>query len=440
MRGVVTPILGLLAVACMAVGVLNATVWKPDAVIAASASVRNARYVVSDPGVLNILDSDVQVTVRAADASQHVCLAVGSAKDAVGWVGSDAYTRITGLSDWKTLSVGSMLASDKQEQAEGEVAFQDADMWRSVTCGTQVVHAEVKQASADESLIVDAGEDPGRVTVSLRWHRQSVPDFATPLYIAAGLLMLLAVLAASVFAMEPHKRRRGGTTANVAPAQHRVAEDVGVWEALSGTVMAVCAVVTGGSRRHAKRAVGRHSGGASAVPKIVDPRHRNMVAERQADDAVREKGASDEVSDGNEQDVWQAYFARLQRESQPDGDMTTDVDDMRESEDAETVFETGDTDVAESTAEGSIEDSADEAAVDAVEEADADNNGFAAESTDDLINQSEAEAQSGAGTERGSDVDADAELDEQSDASSGKNDDVADGQDSSSDKHAEKGR
>ena len=50
MRGVVTPILGLLAVACIGLGIMNATYWKPSSQIAASAAVKGTQYIVTDPG------------------------------------------------------------------------------------------------------------------------------------------------------------------------------------------------------------------------------------------------------------------------------------------------------------------------------------------------------------------------------------------------------
>ena len=48
MRGVVTPILGLLAVACIGLGIMNATYWKPSSQIAASAAVKGTQYIVTD--------------------------------------------------------------------------------------------------------------------------------------------------------------------------------------------------------------------------------------------------------------------------------------------------------------------------------------------------------------------------------------------------------
>ena len=65
MRGVVTPIFGLLAVAAIVLGVLNATIWKPSSEITASANVTGSRYVVTDPGVLPLVDNQVTVSADA---------------------------------------------------------------------------------------------------------------------------------------------------------------------------------------------------------------------------------------------------------------------------------------------------------------------------------------------------------------------------------------
>lgn len=48
MRGVVTPIFGLLAVACIVFGILNQTIWQPNPQITATAPVRNTQYLLID--------------------------------------------------------------------------------------------------------------------------------------------------------------------------------------------------------------------------------------------------------------------------------------------------------------------------------------------------------------------------------------------------------
>ena len=56
MRGVVTPIFGLLAVAAVVLGYMNATMWKPSTEITASATMSGSRYVVTDPNVLTLME------------------------------------------------------------------------------------------------------------------------------------------------------------------------------------------------------------------------------------------------------------------------------------------------------------------------------------------------------------------------------------------------
>ena len=70
MRGVVTPILGLLAVACIGLGIMNATYWKPSSQIAASAAVKGTQYIVTDPGVLPLVDNQVTVSADAGSSDR----------------------------------------------------------------------------------------------------------------------------------------------------------------------------------------------------------------------------------------------------------------------------------------------------------------------------------------------------------------------------------
>ena len=216
MRGIVTPILGLLAVACIVLGVLNATMWKPSARITASSSVNGSRYVVTDPGVLSLIDKRVNITAKASDASANVCIVIGSARDVAGWIAGTPYTRITGLSDWSALSTQKAAAQGTADQSDNQVAVQDSDMWTKTSCGNGTANLQIKGTSTDDGTnavaLIDFG-DAKNATVSLDWTRQTLPDFAMPLYFAGGLFVILAILAASVFAMPPHKRRHRAAAA-----------------------------------------------------------------------------------------------------------------------------------------------------------------------------------------------------------------------------------
>lgn len=268
MRGIVAPIFGLLAVLSIVLGVLNATVWKPNSIVSAHANVYGSRYIVTDPGVLNLVDYRVKISVAALNTRKPICVAVGLAKDVRGWTRGYSVQRITGLQDWENLSTVPMKADDSAKsdlnnknsvdsannsdsKASKDVDFKDSDLWTNATCqmglaklfvnaedfeqsenivpgdlssGNAVNQANQENQENDQSnhqkvssalrarisrrvLIIDLGKNSPEAFVELRWRRHNLPDFATPLYFVGALFVLLCALSASVFAMAPHRRR-----------------------------------------------------------------------------------------------------------------------------------------------------------------------------------------------------------------------------------------
>lgn len=193
MRGVVTPIFGLLAVAAVVLGYMNATMWKPSTEITASATMSGSRYVVTDPNVLTLLDQNATITVDSGSSQDEACVALGSSKDVAGWVASEkSYTRITGLTSWSELSTqkGSSTSQGAPTSADDAVSFKDSDMWTAVKCGTGSVSLKSKKTGASTVAIVDLGENVTNAKVQLHWVRSEVPDFAMPFYLSGGLLAL----------------------------------------------------------------------------------------------------------------------------------------------------------------------------------------------------------------------------------------------------------
>lgn len=365
MRGVVTPILGLLAVAAIGLGIMNATEWKPSRTITAQTQISGSRYVVTDPGVAGLVDSDVTVKVLSG-GSGKVCVAETSAKDAAGWLSGERYVRLTGLDTWETLgtekagSAGS--ASDKsanaaQGDADG-VDFKDSDMWHSVTCDTKSVEAESDVKDDSTVLLIDLGEKQD-ADVSFTWTRKTLPDFATPFYFVGGLLAVGAVLTASVFAMPPHRRRKRVVTGTAGQLEERAqqseehAEEVTIREALAGSVSSLIAAFKPskrGGRRHA--ASSSASGESFEQPTVIDPSARNLVADA-SDGAQYDDESVGEETSVISPDELQAYFARLARESgESFGVETTGDGEAADSADAGADAGAGDEPVSES-ADGS---------------------------------------------------------------------------------------
>lgn len=357
MRGIVTPIFGLLAVTCIVFGILNQTIWKPSRDVTAVAHLDGTRYAVIDPGVLDLVDKSVQIRVDAASvgpsadatatpstdtkdadtkdaaandaaAEPSTCIAIGSPKDASGWLSGESYTRVTGLDSWSTLSTVAEKANGSASTSDQQVAFADSDMWASTACGKTSAALQLNDTKATQVAVVDFGGKVSDATISMHWVRQSVPDFSLPWYFAGGLCVILAILSASVFAMDPETRRhRFAKVIKPRKEKERVEETTTIAAAVAGTFAGMK------PRKRPKTANGkprgrhgRHAGAAAdetgETPQIIDLTSRNLVAEQarhaDASDAsdvaaphVAAAASSDETTSVITPEELQAYFARL---------------------------------------------------------------------------------------------------------------------------------
>lgn len=407
MRGVVTPILGLLAVAAIGLGIMNATEWKPSRTITAQTQVSGSRYVVTDPGVAGLVDSDVRVKVLSG-GSGKVCVAAASAKDAAGWLSGERYVRLTGLDDWQTLgtekagsSAGQNAGTSQDSTVEG-VDFKDSDMWHAVTCDTKSVEFESNVKNDSTVLLVDLGEKQN-ADISFTWTRKTLPDFATPFYFVGGLLAVGAVLTASVFAMPPHRRRHRmvmGTAGQLDKHTDQQAEEpveeVSIREALTGSMSSLAAAFKPskrGGRRHAAAA-----GEDVEQPTVIDPSARNLVA-----DAAGAAADDDDMSVGEETSVisadeLQAYFARLAQESDESFGIAEDGDAADTG-----ITDTDAADVADSA--GEVHDDSADA------DADADAENEPVESADPVESDDTAESDESDNTDERDDPNDDSEAD-----------------------------
>lgn len=378
MRGVVTPILGLLAVASIGLGLMNATEWKPSRTITAQTQVSGSRYVVTDPGVSGLVDDDVKVNVSVGGA-EKVCIASTSAKDATGWLSGETYTRVTGLQNWSTLSTvkatGDTSASaDAAAEEQTGVDFKDSDMWRAVTCDERNVETEINAKNSSDVLLIDLGKKQN-ADVSLTWTRKTLPDFAMPFYFVGGLLAFGAVLTASVFAMPPHRRRNkrvvSGMAGQLEEQEQQPIEEVSVKDAVAGSLSGLASAFKPRSRRSRRHAA--VSDDEIAQPTVVDPSARNLVADAAGDTEVDDESVGEETSVISADEL-QAYFARLAQESGESFGMGTQTDaeadsgadsgteNTTEETEAEAASESADSESAESDDKVTDETESDESA------------------------------------------------------------------------------
>lgn len=412
MRGIVTPLFVILAIISIALGVLNSTIWKPDSIINAYDHIIDKRYIVTDPGVMNMVDNHVRIDVAVEGSRKPVCIALALAKDAHGWVSGYPVARITGLKDWNRLSSVSQEAEgkkdpvlDKEDSAENKnslngssnsdsssnsgansnnsgansnqsVPFNKSDLWVSSTCqlglarlsvnlsdfvqthpdaymhtesgkrdenGLNISEGTKNDAGSSSSqstalrsqlsrrvFLIDLGDNAKNAYVEMRWRRHTIPDFATPLYFVGALLLIMAALSATVFAMSPHRRRNKRLIASrsmlLEAESNNKRVEVSIIEAFAGTFAELF-----GSHHKSKSSSSHARHGVHARKKnkenisnqnneqkySVVIRDDNSSATSQSKESYENIKSSDFTDETAviSRDELQSYFARLAQES-----------------------------------------------------------------------------------------------------------------------------
>lgn len=227
-------------------GVASATVWRPsDTAVMTTGEQSGATLLTTAPGVLSLVDRDVTITARSSDDAQ-VVLALGSQVDVEGWVGEDPALRVTGASDWETLTVSkvSSVGSDTPDAtdaatdtsadpsteatAETDAAAPAApgpdpsgsDMWVESTSGTGTATLDWDATSTDQVLLVAAvGEDAAAPQLTLSWPR----EVTTPLLWPGVALGVLLVVLGLIYGIVTRGRRRRPVVAPADRADDAVA-------------------------------------------------------------------------------------------------------------------------------------------------------------------------------------------------------------------------
>lgn len=411
MRGIVAPFFAVLAVLSVALGVANATFWKPNDVVIAYTKVTGTRYIVTDPGVLNLVDNRVRVSVAALHTRKPICVAVGLTKDVRGWIAGSSVQRITGLHDWNNLSVKKVSVKNKvaaeasTDSDDPDVPFKKSNLWPIVTCQLGLAklaintadyvqtagsasydHAvatgamkkskdsaknasnhkdarsiRIRSQAAKRVLLIDLGDNSPEASIELRWRRHQVPDFATPLYFIAVLFAALSLLAATIFAMEPHRRRNKQLVASrsgVLTVKSARSEEVSFIEAFAGTWSGMF------GHKHHKKSSGSHARHGSHARN-----HKNSSYEgnNQIDDnkQVRTAYASTAVSSTDSlaettvisQDELLAFAARFSQQHDANSKFNS-VDSADSADSADSVDSVDSVDSSKDSTKDSTKDSA----------------------------------------------------------------------------------
>lgn len=169
--GIVLAVVGAVA---MVLGALSATVWRASNSVTMTAPRPTLPAVVSAPGVLAMLDGEVEVTAAAESAEDPVELVVAPLVEIEAWLAGSPHQQITGAQTWETLKVVEQLAAEGA--TETVPSLQEVDGWPTLETGTGEVTATVTPGEIETGLIAVTDGTAPAPEVSLSWRR----DVSTP--------------------------------------------------------------------------------------------------------------------------------------------------------------------------------------------------------------------------------------------------------------------
>lgn len=234
-RRILSAIIALLGVVAIVLAVCSATIWRPSSTAHADlAQTPTQNYVVTEPGVLGVVDSDVTITATAASSDQPVVIAIGHSADVKAWLATDPYVSVTGLSSWTALAstdvtsacptasatpsasttasasaAASAAASTAASASATATASTDdngctaltatganpssSDLWLTSATGTGKATLEIDATDSDLVALIATDGSTAAPQVSLSWPRSVSTPWLIPGLVIGGLLLLIGI-------------------------------------------------------------------------------------------------------------------------------------------------------------------------------------------------------------------------------------------------------
>lgn len=212
-------VLGVIAAALVAVGVLALTVWRPAQQVVASRET-DQPFTMTRVGVFPLYGDTVNVRATVSD-DRFVWVAVGSPEDVTAWLQDEPYDEIVGLLDLQTLKAIAHDADQPQsgesqdvevsaESQSGAMAVPDSpiesDMWISENYGRGSVSLTLGRDDMDTSILAATDGVGPAPTITLTWDTPQNNLLAVISFITAGVVALIAAAVAAALA-GAHGRR-----------------------------------------------------------------------------------------------------------------------------------------------------------------------------------------------------------------------------------------
>nr|WP_258773963.1 hypothetical protein [Brachybacterium alimentarium] len=198
MKRLLAVLLVLLGLIGLALGRLGETTWAPATETTASVELSDpGPAVVIDPGVLYVGGMEGEVTI---EGESDVSVITADNSDLEAYLEDTAYTRITGASDWSTLSTEAVHPDGETEISSPT----DSDLWRTVDTSASPYTLKVADFAAQEHgenkqayrsiLVVTDGSAPGADSISITWPVEAENEWVPFAYAGGAAIAVIGLV------------------------------------------------------------------------------------------------------------------------------------------------------------------------------------------------------------------------------------------------------
>lgn len=226
-RRILAIVLIVLGLGTIGAAIASATVWKPDSTVTVPLpSEPEVNYVISEPGVLNIVNKTVKVRAVAQDGESPVFLGMGRTEDVEAWVAESDHGAITGLPTWDSLGYQKIDGVEPEaEDEDGEEAAEeeepeaanpaDSDMWVEQVNGVGELTYTWEEVPGQWSMIVATDGASPAPMVEFTWEREVPTPALIPGILVGSVLTILGFVLLTLDVLARRKVRAVAAEAGV---------------------------------------------------------------------------------------------------------------------------------------------------------------------------------------------------------------------------------
>lgn len=157
--------------------------------VEASVTSQESAYVMTDAGVLDLVNVKVHVDIKSSQADSELGVGVGTSEDVEAWVQGLPVFEITGLKDWQKLA-----SKERQGEVEEKPAVAGSDLWLYEKSGKGAVSFDYEVTQPGNTSLVAYAGDGSPLTVTLSWKRPGILVSTLPYIVMGGLLVAIGIV------------------------------------------------------------------------------------------------------------------------------------------------------------------------------------------------------------------------------------------------------